>query len=233
VELAAVAGPCQVREHRTADGTARADQHDRRRSQHRRDRRHRRVALARLEPPPPLRRGRRRKPHVQLAGLRAHLDRIAGRAEHPDHAVVARHRERLEHVDAVLGGRAREVREQRRGQPSPLPCAVDGERDLRGVGPGPLVERVADGPLGRAGQHEQREPVLRRHRLDRGALEVDARGEEAEPARLRLQPFQQLAHERRVVGAGRADARRRAVAQHDVDLRDRAHGRTLLRSAKP
>ena len=82
------------------------EHHHRRGMQDVLNRRHRGVALARLEAHEPFLGQRGWEPHVQLAGARGDLHREPRVAEDPDHAVVRGQRDRREHVDAALGARS-------------------------------------------------------------------------------------------------------------------------------
>ncbi len=148
---------------------------------------------------------------------RVQVDREAALPEHVDHPVVVRQHLGGERGDVVHLGDAGEMGEQDRRDPVPLPRVGDEERDLGPVIAGADVGGVGDDRL--AADRHEREPV-RVVDVD-GPLRhpVERRGpEEAEPDRLRRERLQELADLRLVVGAYRADANRRPIAQHDVCL---------------
>ena len=145
----------EVAEHRRAD---RAGRRRRRRDDHRRraqdvpDRRDRRVALARLEPPPALRSRRRREARRAARPARAHLDREARVAEDADHPVVAGHASTA--ANTPMPSAARGARRDGRAASSRAraPATSPSIANATSASPGPAahVHRVADDALRRA-----------------------------------------------------------------------------------
>ncbi len=152
------------------------------------------VALALLEAAPALGRQRGREADLQLVRAARGPRREAGVAKHADHPMVRRQRDAVEQLDA--GRAAESARCASSVVASPRPCHAPSTANATSAsrGSGARVQAVSDDPLGVAGEHEQRAAVGRRHGVARRAVEVDAGGEEAEPARLRLEPGEEVAH---------------------------------------
>ena len=166
---------------------------------------------------------RRRHHDLQLAGRRADLDREAGLAEDADHArgSTGARRRRTCVTPAVAATPARCAS---RIVAMPRPCQLVGdlERELGALRRLRREHGVGDDPLGRADRHDEPRAVAGIGARRRRAVEVRARGEEAQPARVVRHAGQQRAQAVDVVGAhlrARAPSSRRAARRRRAGRR--------------
>jgi hypothetical protein len=151
---------------------------------------------------------------LERTGLRAHLDREAGLAQHLEHPVVLRVHPRDERRDPGSLGELGEVRQQDGGDPVALPCIGDRERQLGAIAGLPDEACMGDDLVLRAGDGDQ--PGAGLDQLGRGAVDVHAEAEEAEPARLLRQTAQEAGDAVDIARRGGSQVDRGAVAQDHV-----------------
>jgi hypothetical protein len=196
-----------------------ADDGDRRGREHVPDGRHRGEAVALLEAGARGRAQLRRQLDYERLGLGVHLGREARIAQHAQHPVVAGMHQRGQRRDAGRLGELSQVRQQDRGDPLALPVVGHGEGELRALGGFAHEDRVGDDRVSRA--RCRHEAGAAPQQLARRRFRIEARAEEAEPARLQRQPAHERDQSVAVRRAGSPYVDGRAVAESDVDpLRD-------------